>query len=164
MILSREGTTQGCPLAMAMYALALTPLTKKLKHLCKQVWYADDGTGGDKFVKLKAWWDALVKEGPRYGYFPKAKKTWLITSEEKLEEAKKVFDGSGVQITAEGMRHLGAVIGSKKFRDTYITKKIQKWTTSVEKLSKIAVTQPHAAYSAFTGGSRRHAQSLSLTS
>ena len=84
-ILSREGTTQGCPLAMAMYALALTPLTKKLKHLCKQVWYADDGTGGDKFVKLKAWWDDLVKEGPRYGYFPKAKKTWLITSEEKLE-------------------------------------------------------------------------------
>ena len=125
-------------------------LTKKLKHLCNQVWYADDGTGGDKFVKLKAWWDALVKEGPRYGYFPKAEKTWLITSEDKLEEAKKVFDGSGVQITAEGMRHLGAVIGSKKFRDTYITKKIQKWTTSVEKLSKIAVTQPHAAYSAFT--------------
>ena len=112
--------------------------------------YADDGTGGDKFVKLKAWWDALVKEGPRYGYFPKAEKTWLITSEDKLEEAKKVFDGSGVQITAEGMRHLGAVIGSKKFRDTYITKKTQKWTTSVEKLSKIAVTQLHAAYSAFT--------------
>ena len=39
---SQEGTTQGCPLAMAMYALALAPLTKRLQSDCKQVWYADD--------------------------------------------------------------------------------------------------------------------------
>ena len=45
---SQEGTTQGCPLAMAMYALALAPLTKRLQSDCKQVWYADDATGCDK--------------------------------------------------------------------------------------------------------------------
>ena len=50
-LLSQEGTTQGCPLAMAMYALALVPLSKQLQPLCKQVWYADDATGCDKFLQ-----------------------------------------------------------------------------------------------------------------
>ena len=31
-LLSQEGTTQGCPLAMAMYAIALVPLLKHLLH------------------------------------------------------------------------------------------------------------------------------------
>ena len=36
-LMSEEGTTQGCPLAMAMYALALVPLFKILLPLSKQV-------------------------------------------------------------------------------------------------------------------------------
>ena len=43
-IFSLEGTTQGCPFAMAMYALALVPLVNQLHGICKQVWFADDGT------------------------------------------------------------------------------------------------------------------------
>ena len=43
-LLSSEGTTQGCPLAMVMYAIALAPLLKHQQPLCKQVWYADDAT------------------------------------------------------------------------------------------------------------------------
>ena len=45
-ILSQEGTTHRCPLAMAMYALALVPLLGRLRTTCKQAWFADDGTGG----------------------------------------------------------------------------------------------------------------------
>ena len=41
-ILSQEGTTQGDPLAMAMYGLATIPLIRRLDGLCTQVWYADD--------------------------------------------------------------------------------------------------------------------------
>ena len=47
-ITSSEGTTQGDPLAMAMYALAVKPLIGELKSDApgvKQVWYADDTTG-----------------------------------------------------------------------------------------------------------------------
>ncbi len=47
-LLSSEGTTQGCPLAMAMYALALVPLVKEAQKQCKQGWFADDATGCDK--------------------------------------------------------------------------------------------------------------------
>ena len=41
-ILSQEGTTQGDPLAIPMYALATIPLIKKLHRNYKQVWYVDD--------------------------------------------------------------------------------------------------------------------------
>ena len=149
-MLSQEGTTQGCPLAMAMYALALVPLVDQLQGICKQVWFADDGTGADKLDALRKWWDMLLEKGPAYGYFPKPSKTWLIVKEEKLEEAKRIFKDTGVKITSDGMRHLGAAIGSKTFKDSYVHEKIQEWIDSVERLAKIAITEPQAAFSAFT--------------
>ena len=42
-LLSQEGTTQGDPLAMAMYAIAISPLESEQ---IKQVWFADDATAG----------------------------------------------------------------------------------------------------------------------
>ncbi len=54
---SREGTTQGDSLAMAMYALGTLPLISKLQHLAKQVWYADDATAGGKLAQLREWWN-----------------------------------------------------------------------------------------------------------
>ena len=65
-MLSEEGTTQGCPLAMA-YALALVPLVNQLHGICKQVWFADDGTGADKVDALRKWKDMLVEKGPGCG-------------------------------------------------------------------------------------------------
>ena len=55
-ITSSEGTTQGDPLAMVMYAVAVKPLIGKLKsdvHIVKQVWYADDTTGAGTCDDLK---------------------------------------------------------------------------------------------------------------
>jgi len=41
-----EGTTQGDPLAMPMYAISLLPFIRKLSGLSRQVWHADDAAGG----------------------------------------------------------------------------------------------------------------------
>ena len=57
-ISSTEGTTQGDPLAMAMYALAIVPLIHKLRNNSpevKQVWYADDAMGAGSCEGLRQW-------------------------------------------------------------------------------------------------------------
>ena len=69
-LLSQEGTTQGDPLAMAMYAIATVPLIEKIaSDGVKQIWYADDAAVGGDLVSIKKWWDDLQKFGPDYGSF-----------------------------------------------------------------------------------------------
>ena len=47
---SQEGTTQGGPLTMPMYAIALQPLIEKVNQdsAVIQTWYADDATAAGK--------------------------------------------------------------------------------------------------------------------
>ena len=52
---SSEGTTQGDPLAMAMYALGTTPLISRLQDSqpeVKQLWFADDATAAGPLKAL----------------------------------------------------------------------------------------------------------------
>ena len=122
---SCEGTTQGYPLAMAMYDICILPLVKQLNLLsATQIWYADDATAGGKVDHVYEWWTSLNTIGPSYGYHANPAKTWLIVKEEYLSPVKELFAPAGVNITTDGKRHL----------------------------SDIARTQPHAAHSAFTCG------------
>ena len=77
-------------------------------------------------------------------------KTWLIVKEADLEEATVLFQGTGISITVEGKRHLGAAIGTHSCVENYVQRKVSGWVRKVEWLSSIATTQPHAAYAAFT--------------
>ena len=135
-----------------MYTIAITPLTHLENNSVKQAWYADDATAGGNINDLKTWWDDIEKTGSDYGYHPNASKTWLIVKENHLEAAKAAFQGTEVQITTEGKRHLGAAIGTPSFVESYVQKKASGWIEEVKHLSSIAVTQPHAAYAAFTHG------------
>ncbi len=54
-IYSREGTTQGDPLAMLMYAIATIPLIKRLPKSVTQIWYADDATALGTITGLRDW-------------------------------------------------------------------------------------------------------------
>jgi len=56
-LLSTEGTTQGNPLAMAMYAISVLPLINAL-HECdvNQTWFADDATAGGSPNDLHGSW------------------------------------------------------------------------------------------------------------
>ena len=69
-IQSTEGTTQGDPLAMAMYALAIVPLIRHLRTTVpdvSQAWFADDATAVGSLSKLFSWWQHLSSVGPDYG-------------------------------------------------------------------------------------------------
>ncbi len=149
---SKEGTTQGDPLAMAMYALGILPLIRKLDHLTKQVWFADDATAGGKLNQLRKWWDEIILCGPSYGYFANPSKTWLIVKPDHLSAAQEIFRDTGVNITSEGRRHLGAAIGSASFVKDYMNEKVKTWVEEVTKLASIATTHPQEAYAALTHG------------
>ena len=101
--------------------------------------------------RLKEWWDALCENGPKLGYFPKASKTILIVkNKDLLPAANALFGGCGMKIVSDGERHLGAAIGTKEFREKYVSAKVEKWVKDIEEISEIAKTEPQAALSAFT--------------
>ena len=153
-IQSEEGTTQGDPLGMAIYAIGTTPLLDLLAESTeeRETAFADDITAAGKIDGLRKWWDELTTIGPPFGYFPKPSKSWLIVKPERYDEAVAMFNGTNIQISLEGSKHLGAVIGSENFKRTYLEEKVSTWVQELTLLSKIATTQPQAAYSCFTAG------------
>ena len=56
-----EGTTQGDPIAMPLYAVAIAPLLQMIKsddaQDVRHVTFADDLCGGGKLVQLRFWWE-----------------------------------------------------------------------------------------------------------
>ena len=70
-ILSKEGTTQGGPESMALYAASMIPLSIKKDKVKKN--YADDRGAGAKLDNHKVWWDDLKRNGKPLGYFPSLK-------------------------------------------------------------------------------------------
>ena len=105
-----------------------------------------------KCESLRIWWDRITTQGPHFGYFPQAKKSWLIVKAEHQQKANEVFRGTNIQITTEGERHLGAVIGSNEYKDRYCNNLVKEWSDELTLLTRIAVTQPQAAYTCYVSG------------
>ena len=71
-ILSKEGTTQGDQIAMAAYALGVTPLlhffhefASSHNHSTKEIAFADDFTISGKISEIKEYWDLLTLKGQK---------------------------------------------------------------------------------------------------
>ena len=65
---SREGMTQGGPLALATYNIGLLPPIKNLKTEfsdISQPWYTDDTCALEKFIRVKAY--CVLLEGHSQG-------------------------------------------------------------------------------------------------
>ena len=52
----------------------------------KQVWLADDASGGGKLRDLREWYNLIVSQGKKSGLYVNEKKCWLIF---KCSEWKK---------------------------------------------------------------------------
>ena len=142
---------------MSLYAIGITPLLSAIMpsepgDTLKHVVFADDITGAGKLENLKKWWDAIIENGKFIGYSVNVTKSWLIVKEQHLQDATATFANTGIQVTTEGRRQLGAVIGSVSFKDKYVNTLIDQWICQVNRLSEIAKIEPHAAYTAFTHG------------
>ena len=123
-IYSREGATQGDPLAMFFYGVSLLPLIRKLKdpNNVLQSWYADDSAAIAKLKKLEIWLKNLIEKGPAFGYFPEPSKSFLIVDKQYAEEAHHIFDKYSITIV-EGKRFSGGFIGDGNEKDIYLKKR-----------------------------------------
>ena len=65
---------------------------------------------------------------------------------------REVFKDTAINVTTEGHKHLGAVVGSTAFLNEYISNKVTSWTEEIAKLAEFALSQPQACYAAFTFG------------
>ena len=148
-LLSEEGTTQGDPLAMPMYALGVLPLIDCIFGDLMQLWYAD---ACGSLSELRLWWDKLLQFGPDFGYFPNPSKTCLVVKEPFYVAAVEMFRGSGISNTADGTRYLGGALGSPSFVTSFVKDKVSTWAKELDLLSDISITHPHAAYAAFSHG------------
>ena len=96
--------------------------------------------------------DLLVEIGPLYGYFPNGSKTHVRAKPQYAEAAKEIFKDTGIVISTEGERYLRGAVGSFSFVRQLVQRKVEYWMNELEKLTKFAETQPHAAFAAFTHG------------
>ena len=151
---SVEGTCQGDPLAMALYAVAISPMIERLQDTTcpsvKQSWYADDDAAADTLTSLRTYWNKLKEIGPGYGYFPNAAKTVLLTKPQHLQSALELFGSTGVAETSEGSRYLGGYLGTPGSCQEYAAGMVDQWTTEVRRLAGMAKTQPQASYTVLT--------------
>ena len=76
-----------------------------------------------------------------------------MVKQDQLENAEKIFQGTGVNITVEGKKYLGGFVGTEEGKTTYVNEDLLKcWSHDLKELAKIARSEPQAAYSAFTSG------------
>ena len=127
---------------MPMYALAPTPLIRKLKgsvNNIKQVWYPDDASGAGKVNRLREWWDQIWFNtlGPKFGYFINTNKTWFVTKEDCLSNAATAFADTDVKVTSEG-RGVNAGLGTEEYMQAFVTDKVQQWAGETKQLATAA--------------------------
>ena len=118
----------------------------------KEVAFADDLSVTGSFNIIRDYWVKLTAIGPKDGYFPKPTKSYPIVKEKNDGSARYIFANSRLNITAEGKKHLGVVIGSTEYRDEYVKDLVKDWDNQLTILLTIAETQLQAAYLAFASG------------
>ena len=105
-----------------------------------------------KRQELHSWWKEIVEIEPTFGYYPKPDKSCVIVkTEEMVDQARQIF-GDSVKVTCEGERHVGAALGTERFKREYVNGKVSKWVEDVKQLADIASDEPQAALSAYNTG------------
>ena len=140
-ILYQEGTTQGNPLAMAMYGIAILHLIIRLHNdSSTPKWYTDEGTVVGKLKNITALIDKLTQLGPKYSYLVNPPKCQLIIKPGGERHESTVFAGTKLVI-AQGARVLGSIIGSSKASKLFLKdaeiKFTKFWTNLVNLLSPL---------------------------
>ena len=112
----------GCCAKRSLCATGLQPLITRLNpsSLTKKIWYANDAADAGPLRELR---NVLNGMEPSFGYYPNAKK-WE-TKQGKEGAARELFRDTAINISAQGQKHLGAVLGSKTYLEEYVNGKVE---------------------------------------
>jgi hypothetical protein len=147
-LLSEEGVTQGDPLSMVLYGLALVPLAMRLREYAPalpQAWYANDFVMAGPCSIIKPPVATLEQLGPERGYFPEPAKSIVIVRPDEQAAARQHLQEYHFQYH-DGYRYVGGYIGTKESREEWLLPQIQKWKEGVETLARVARRFPQTAY------------------
>ena len=75
---------------------------------------------------------------PSTRLLPQRQKCWFVVKPEKLDDAKDVFAGTGISITTEGRKHLGAALGQRSYQEDYVGSKVKEWINEVTALAEFS--------------------------
>jgi hypothetical protein len=115
----------------------------------KHAAFADDLGGAGELWHRRRWWDNIVIVGPKLGYYPSGSKSWLVVKPIKEEKARQIFRDTNIKVTTEGRSYLGEYIGSESGQSKYADELVSSCCDQLTVLSKIARSEPQAAYTAF---------------
>ena len=88
--------------------------------------------------------------GPTPGYFPNARKTKILVKPHRIDDVRRLFEGTGIEIVSDGARILGSAVGSTSFINAHVNAKIEEWTKELEALTEIGKVEPQAALACLT--------------
>ena len=148
LLLSREGVTQGDPLSMVLYGLALTPLSEQLRlavPTVAQPWYADDAAMEGPVRGIATAMRLLQQQGPARGYYPEPAKSIFVGHAGTLDRAKHLLMEFDFQYSS-GSRYVGGFVGDAKSQSEWVDPQIEKWVEGVKTLAKVAKKYPQTAY------------------
>ena len=57
-----------------------------------------------------------------------------------------------VQVAVKGRQHFGAIVGSKEYKQQYVSETLLNWIREIERLFDIAKAFPHEAFPAVVFG------------
>jgi len=147
---SMEGVTQGDPLSMILYGLAVLPLIRGLKLKfpdLTHVWFADDGNAAGTFHRLDEFFVHVNQHGKPFGFNLDPRKCVLVTHPNNRARAKTLF-GSLLHPDniVTGHRFLGGFVGADSDRDTWLATKTEEWTHQILRLSTACDRFPQFAF------------------
>ena len=147
-LLSREGVTQGCPLAMVHYGLALVPLARRIRDATtggNLIGYADDKSFVGTASQIDSAMQLLLQHGPPRGYFPEPDKSTLICRPQDQATMQQLLHRYQFQYKS-GSRYLGGFIGDDDEHENWLKAQVSDWVEAVRTLSTVAQRFPQTAY------------------
>ena len=109
---SREGVTQGDPLATIAYSIGILPLIKNLKrelHDVTQTRYVDNDRELGTFARIDTYFHSLTQQGLGRVCYPKPSKSVLIVHPDNLKARKWFSTHHGFKMCT-GASYLGDYI------------------------------------------------------